>query len=290
MKITEHKVKGSGVLSDTTFILDITSEGRYWRTSALLSLELLGNGGSLILESEKEADEYEILITAADVLKDAGEIITFNGISFDLPFLHHKYAAYGEADPITGRHVRDLYLEYRKLAAVLGLPSRRLKDYASMVSGGENASDDAERTLAILSFDAVTSLLSGNFGISCVSTDEIKDAVVFHLHIDPPFDGSFSVHDGIYHLTVKGNQAALCAHQRDGMLRMYHDDIANYYYLPIEGYAVHKSIAESVDKTRKEKAVRENCFHLISCSDQFLNQKTSCEQYVRSALRFLYSR
>ena len=123
-----------------------------------------------------------------------------------------------------------------------------------------------------------------------IATDEIKDAVVFHLHIDPPFDGSFSVHDGIYHLTVKGNQAALCAHQRDGMLRMYHDDIANYYYLPIEGYAVHKSIAESVDKTRKEKAVRENCFHLISCSDQFLNQKTSCEQYVRSALRFLYSR
>lgn len=45
-----------------------------------------------------------------------------------------------------------------------------------------------------------------------------------------------------------------------GTLRYYFKDYHNYYYLPVEGTVIHKSVAAYVDSEYKEKATRENAF------------------------------
>ena len=305
--------------SDGTVILDITATGRYWRTSDITSVSVIRlpapgqlNASAMHLTAEKQEDEYEILTALAAQLDGVREIITFNGNAFDLPHLHAKYKAYGLADPLTGTEVRDLFSEYRFLAGFLGLPGRHLRDYddylLQSVYGGKiprSSADasDAEKTLRILSYDALIALLDGHF--SFIRAEKIQDAetvpgeniagrtpgkVLFTLEMADAFPGHISVTDEDCHLAVSGRTAQLLVRLTDGQLRYYHADTENYVYLPLEGYAVHRSVGAYVDKKHKEKAVRTNCFHLFTCSDTFLSDRKQLVNYLSSLLQFLRSR
>ncbi len=311
--------------SDGTVILDITATGRYWRTSDITSVSLIRlpapgehNTSALRLTAEKQEDEYEILTALAAQLDGVREIITFNGNAFDLPHLHAKYKAYGLADPLTGKNVRDLFAEYRFLAGFLGLPGRHLRDYddyllqsvyAGRIPQSAAAASDAEKTLRILSYDALIALLDGHF--TFVRAEMIQDAetgtgtgsgfggetgsrvpgkVLFTLEMADAFPGHISVTDEDCHLAVSGRTAQLLVRLTDGQLKYYHADTENYVYLPLEGYAVHRSVGAYVDKKHKEKAVRTNCFHLFTCSDTFLSDRKQLVNYLSSLLQFLHSR
>ena len=298
--------------SDGTVILDITATGRYWQTSDITSVSVIRlpapgqlNASALRLTAEKQEDEYEILTVLAAQLDDIREIITFNGNAFDLPHLHAKYKAYGLADPLTGKNVRDLFAEYRFLAGFLGLPGRHLRDYddyllqsvyAGRIPQSAAAASDAEKTVRILSYDALIALLDGHF--TFVRAEMIQDAetgtgsgkVLFTLEMADAFPGRISVTDEDCHLAVSGRTAQLLVRLTDGQLRYYHADTENYVYLPLEGYAVHRSVGAYVDKKHKEKAVRTNCFHLFTCSDTFLSDRKQLVNYLSSLLQFLRSR
>ncbi len=53
-----------------------------------------------------------------------------------------------------------------------------------------------------------------------------------------------------------------------GTLKHYFKDYKNYYYLPLEDVAIHKSVAAYVDQNNKEKAKKYNCY--IKKSDTFI--------------------
>ena len=300
----------SGFLERDSVILDIAATGRYWRTSQIETITLITAASApfeITMGLEKEADEYDMLLSLGELLENAREIITFNGTAFDLPQIRHKLAAYGMRDPLVGKEFRDLFLEYRPLAGILGLPSRRLADYAAFF-GSEDGGTDARRTLRLLAFDAFLDLLDGHFslrdaasdrtpaaiplddGTAAAASDGSPSVLYYTLSLRRVFPGRISIHDGIYHLIVERDTARISVHLRDGRIRCYHTDTENYDYLPLEGYAIHRSMSAYVDKTRKEKAVRENCFHLIAYSISFLSDRPLIETYLRSALQYLRSR
>lgn len=66
-------------------------------------------------------------------------------------------------------------------------------------------------------------------------------------------------HEGFF-LKVTGNEATLRLPLYEAELRYYYANYKDYYYLPKEGIAIHKSIASFVDKAYREKATPENCF------------------------------
>ncbi len=290
-RLTFEKTPLTDHLGGDECILDITASGRYWRTSHLEMVSLLSGTTEKRTLPEKEADEYEMLAALSEDLAPFRRIITFNGRAFDIPHLTHKFAAYGMPDPLTGREIRDLYSEYRHIASFLSLPSRRLFDYAAFFGRQEAARrSDAQNTLVILSFDALTDLLGGNFVLADASGDLIRETVVYTLLTEKAFPSRLAVHDEVYHLTYEGREAQLAVHLRDGKIRCYHTDTENYDYLPLEGYSIHRSMSVYVDKTRKEKAVRENCFHLAAYSDAFLHDRDLMLRYIRSALDYLGTR
>jgi hypothetical protein len=279
------------LLKKGTVLLDITASGRYWRTSMLEVIRLIYRGETALTEQilslEEEQDEPTMLTLLEEKLRNFEEVITFNGNSFDIPHLKRKYAAYGMVDPFPGKQFRDLYLEYKDYAVLLGLPSRKLADYAAFAAG-DTASDDAVKTLKTLSLDSISAFFSGSWTLEDAKRD--GDHLYYTLRTDRAFFHRISFQDQIFHLILDRQTAKLSVLLVDGKVRRYYTNYKDYYYLPLEGYSIHKSMAAYVQKTHKEKAVRQNCFNLVSYSEAFVNDPDRIRSYISSVLQFLQSR
>ncbi len=59
---------------------------------------------------------------------------------------------------------------------------------------------------------------------------------------------------------TEGNEATLRVPLYETELKYFYSNYKDYYYLPKEDMAIHKSIAEFVDKAYREKAKPENCY------------------------------
>ena len=55
-------------------------------------------------------------------------MIHYNGQTFDLPYLKHKYEDYKLPDPLSSKESLDLYRIFRPWQKPLGLPSLKQKD------------------------------------------------------------------------------------------------------------------------------------------------------------------
>ena len=269
--------------------------------------------------SEQESDEYEMLTALSDALDSIRRIITFNGNAFDLPHLHQKYRAYGLTDPLQGKQYLDLMLRLKPISRFLALPSGKLADFAGFLHlvqpdssdqmlpqpaqqdtsdeasfrfhpGAEDKHEtstpnDALYTLECMSLLHYADFLDQGAEIREVTTDE--ERVIFRLHYPDGFPAGLSVHDSGFHLRFSEDGTVLLSSRiYNGSLRYYHTDVKNYRYLPLEGYAIHKSAAQYVDKSRREKAVRENCYHLVSVSPAFLQDPAMLDGYLKSVLAY----
>ena len=65
--------------------------------------------------------------------------------------------------------------------------------------------------------------------------------------------------DGCF-FKIVGKEATLRVPLYETELKYYYSNYRDYYYLPKEDMAIHKSIAEFVDKSFREKATPENCY------------------------------
>ena len=286
-------------------ILDIAASTRFYRTSALQRVDLILRENDtfyeLTLMSEKESDEYEMLTCLSRAAEGASRIITFNGHSFDLPHLRGKYRAYRLEDPFEGKEDFDLIRELWGLASFFGLPSNQLRDYAAFLGlpagaekdlsdpGAKPSFCDAEIALELMSLFSFLSFLRGE-DVVIRSVSAVDGLLVFDLKSGGPFPRQVSVHDACFHVLFREDGTVrLSSRIESGTVRFYHTDLKNYEYLPAEGYAIHRSASAFVDKSRKEKAGRETCFHRFLLSDAFFEDKAMQEAYLRSVLQFLLS-
>lgn len=64
----------------------------------------------------------------------------------------------------------------------------------------------------------------------------------------------------VIHLTAFDSTATISVHVFEGELKYFYDNYKDYYYLPAEDYAIHKSVAHFVDKDYRVKAKPSNCY------------------------------
>lgn len=282
------------ILSNASAVLDISATRRFARTGRLTQILLIQHNGKnleeVIWSIDTEEEEFKTLEDLSRTLtKDdaPAELITYNGHAFDLAFLSKKYALYDLEDPLKSKDSRDLFLEYRPLSRILGLPSRKLDAFADYL-GIDRASDDAVKCCAILSLDALKDLFDGKWTLERATRDE--GHLYYTLHIEKPMPRRIAIHDQVYHMICEKNEARLAVVIEENTIRRYYTDYKDYYYLPFEGYAVHREMAAFVEKGHKEKAVRENCFSRVALSDSLLSDESVISRYISSVLQYLYSR
>jgi len=116
------------------------------------------------------------------------------------------------------------------------------------------------------------------------------------------------------YVTAHNTNASLSIHTYEGQLKYFYENYKDYYYLPAEDTAVHKSLANFVDKDYRRKAKPSNCYtkkqgifvpqyetvitpcfkesyqdkiSFLEIHTDFLLQEENLEQYVNHILQYL---
>ncbi len=256
--------------------------------------------GSLCFESvtaESASEEEELLVRFCEVLEHTGLLIHYNGDKFDLPFIESRCRAYGMDLSLSGHAGIDLYKQARSLKDMLGLTGCKQKDIERFLgisredrySGKElidvykqyskerdeelfkllyqHNHDDVTGMLDILPILAYSDMFDGRFDTgdirrnvyTAMDGSRAEELIIgFKLH--SPLPTHLSINSAGIFLKAEGDSATLKIPVLNGELRFFYDDPKEYYYLPREDMAVHKSVAQYVDKEYRTQAKAYNCY------------------------------
>ncbi|MBO7708966.1 MAG: ribonuclease H-like domain-containing protein [Lachnospiraceae bacterium] len=240
--------------------------------------------------SEGDAEETVLLMTFASFVRPFSSLIHFNGTRFDLPFLQERYAACSLPCPLENMRSVDIYQDIRPFRALLGLEHMNQKALESFLDchredrfdGGElirvyrdfcktndpvsrqngldllllHNKEDVQGMLTLTGLYACRQLLqaepaaagngSGTFGM----TSHVGLPFPFRLQRDFEW-GS---------LLLSGSEASFRIAVTKGQMYHFFDNYQEYYYLPDEDEAIHKSVAAFVDRHYRKKATARTCY------------------------------
>ena len=238
--------------------------------------------------AERPQEEAALIRTLDAYLKPYTSLIHFNGNRFVIPYILEKEEKYGLETKIREMRSEDIYLSVRTLRKLLkmahmnqkslerfmGIDREDLYDGGQLIAvyrdwvkeGGDDRlkalllhnSEDVDGMLLVMGLYAYLPLVEKSEWSGRAADDAFTMSLELHNKLPHPVDlrcpktGACLLADQCsISLTVP------CLHEE---LRYYFPDWKNYYYLPLEDMAIHKSVAVSVDPKYREKAKAWNCY------------------------------
>ena len=271
-----------------------------------------------LLFNDDGISESQLLIEFLKYIKtyNLDILIEFNGDSFDIPFVKERCKINKIPDFISNIATIDIYRSVKCLKKPLKFSSLKQKSIEQFLginredssSGGEliqvylsylaTKSPDLLESLLLHNHDDVLGLIKvcdifsyidifkGNFIVNDFKRDE--DIFIFKCHLNNPLN---------HKLWLSAKDASIQAYNEDmsvyiktlkGELKYFFENYKDYFYLPDEDEAIHKSIAQFVDKNHRVKATKNNCYtkksgyFLPVFSDCDLNTfKTECNSKIK---------
>ncbi len=253
--------------------------------------------------AEKSSEERELLLRFSELLKSIQVVIHFNGNRFDIPYLEEKYAYYHLPSPFSGVGTVDIYAEIRPYRDLLGLRRLNQKSVESFLEisredryhGGElidvyryfkkNLTDqDALRKLMLHNYEDVKGMFSLSSMLAYTSLPEALSAESLKsFSLGESLSASFLLKEPVpkpvasqldlYSLKLEADCLSLTVPILKGTLLHFFPNWKDYYYLPEEDMAIHKSVASFVNKAHRVKASAATCY--IKKEGSYLPQKTA---------------
>lgn len=242
--------------------------------------------------------EKDVLESFLAFVQNYTWLIHFNGNHFDLPFIEQKCASYNLPCDFSAYKGIDIYQRIAPLKRFLGLENCKQKsierflkidredkydggqlisvyhDYVKDPKGGEalaallcHNADDIAGMLALMPILAYADLFSNEIKVKKVQANyfhdvsgEEKSELYMKLRFSTPLPQKISVSkDGCY-FSGEGLDGALKVPLYEEEMKYFYSDYKDYYYLPIEDVAMHKSIASFVDKSHRRQAKASDCY------------------------------
>lgn len=239
------------------------------------------------LEERLLLKELEKFLTAK---KPLPTLVHYNGTTFDLPYLKTKYEQYKIKTSLSACYSLDLYRcakKYRYFLQTDGLKQKNLEETFGLfredsltgqeliqtyLKGIEKQNDrllklylrhnkeDMEGMVLLQNLLKVNSFFQGDFQIVSWEKKERLSCLMIQLNCGFTLNQALSTErDGI-HFHREGSSLYLKIPFASMEARYFYPDYKNYYYLPLEDRAIHKSVASFVEKEYREKATKENCY------------------------------
>lgn len=315
------------------------------------------------LAEDKSTDEQRAILNAffADIAACA-RLVTYNGATFDLPFIDKKCEALGLEQRLSRWEHLDLYKEIRRLNKLLKLDSLKLKAVEAFLgihredeySGGalipiferfaKSGNENLKQLLLLHNYEDIRDMLfilpilsyqylftgDGMFTVQSKIAELTEDgqlqlsftplhplpkplptvsisldhtigspaaascttgssAATSGLTSDRPAAGTRTVT-----LTAGTDDVRLTLPLLNAEMKFFYENYKDYFYLPAEDCAIHKSIAGFVDKDYRRRATPKNCY--TKKAGVFLPQPTDCftpafkEHYDDTLTWFEYDR
>lgn len=259
--------------------------GHYWRNSAISGLWILSPAGKdawriLQWTLEQEEDEYTMLEEFGRELASFSTLMGYNSTSFHIPYLEQKYRAYGLPSPFFNKEYLDLFHALKSTCRMLHL-TMKLEEIREFLCLPSDCSE-AETVLCSSALLAYRKVLSGDFTIVC--THPMDSEFMVTLRTDWPLPGPFRIHHDAYYLIGDKNEIRIKIKLFENRIRVYYTDVQNYWYLPREDTAVHKTMAAYIDKEHRIKADASNCYTYAPYTADFPENREKLKKYICSLL------
>ncbi|MDO4488682.1 MAG: ribonuclease H-like domain-containing protein [Eubacteriales bacterium] len=123
-----------------------------------------------------------------------------------------------------------------------------------------NAEDIANMPL-IMGIYGYKALMDGDFDFE--SAEVMGNVLNLRFRLRCPLPREIYIENEDIVISASGEDKTLleaAVTLRSAELRFYYQDYKNYYYLPLEDYAIHKSLGEFVAKNQRKQATRQTCY------------------------------
>ena len=250
--------------------------------------------------ADDTTSEPKMLTAFFTFLQSFSYLIHFNGTTFDLPFLTKKCIAHHlEKDLYSMEHCTsiDLYQKispHKKRLQIENLKQKTLEKFLNIsrddtYSGKELITfyqnyrkallqkdfEDANElehflllhnhddVLGMLQFSSLLyliDLLNGTFTFETFSLEQQGSIFIFQGTLPFTMPSAYCWKGDTIFLTVDANRLTCIVSAYDTELKYFYDNPKEYYYLPAEDMAVHKSVATYVDKEFRQKATKATCY------------------------------
>ncbi len=262
---------------------------------------LYRQGQNVIVEqffAENKSQEQEVLQAFLNRLADFKTIISFNGIGFDIPFLKAKCDSFHIPEHFGSYEYLDIYKLVGNIKFLLKQANYKQKTIEAFLgihredkfSGGEliNVYDtyiishcpEDEELLLLHNYEDVLGMqdllpiltyeqiLRGAYAIETVDIcpytsyeGDNGNEVIISLKNDYSVPKRVSFQQGDFYFTINKDTTKVRIPVYEGELKYFYPNYKDYFYLPQEDMAIHKSVAEFVDKGYRERAKAANCYN-----------------------------
>lgn len=311
-----------GADEQSLLFFDIETTGFSARSSSLYLIGAVSfqNGGWEAAQwfAQSPVEEEHILKSFLEFASGFSHIIHFNGDRFDLPYLADKCRAFCLPDTLSGLVSHDIYRMAKPLKTLLNLPSLKQKSLEAFLGisredryhGGEliqiyhdyaqypddkklellllHNYEDLLGMLSILPILSYCALIDGNW--EPAGCEISGDEAVFCGTLPHPLAKPLSCANRLLSLSADGRALTFRVNGVRAALKHFFPDYKNYWYLPLEDTAIHKSVAAFVDKAYRKPAKASNCY--VKKEGFYLPQNTPLfepvfyEEYNRAPLYF----
>lgn len=303
---------------------DIETTGFSWKNGIVFLIGFLKldiSAGQWCLEQwllDDPSDEKELLERFSDTITADTVLFHYNGRQFDLPFLEKRCQIFKIPTDWDNCPQLDLYRSLRPYRKFLGLEHLKLTDlerylklsrpdrlsgkecisvYRKYVLEKQPAQKEAQEKALLLhnQWDLID-LLDGTRALACPAffqgqfrleqcqrSSEVLTCVLIP-EIPLPRPLSLDCTPKPWKISGTCGRVQMDFFLENGSLRMYYLNYKDYYYLPDEDTAIHKSVGAYVDRKHRQRATPENCFTRFPCSIDFMQNLPQVESYIRRCL------
>lgn len=247
--------------------------------------------------AESPAEEPGLLHDFFAFGRSFSHLVHFNGNNFDLPYLLQKCEQHKLSYNFDGFEGIDLYKRISPYKAFLHTPNCKQKTLEELMGveredtyhGGElieiyrsyvksqdprarsllllHNSDDMKGMLQILPLLAFYDLFNGSIKARKVQSNRYVDyhghdrqEILMKLALPTPLPFPISnLSNGCY-FSGEGSEGILKVPLYEEEMKYFYANYKDYYYLPAEDMAIHKSVASFVDKAYRTQATAASCY------------------------------
>lgn len=275
--------------------------------------------------------EEEVLSAFLTFIKDYSYLISFNGDGFDIPYLSKKALMFDIENTIPHLCSVDIFKAVKLFKSLLSLENYKQKSIERFLdlkredqyNGGElievyqqylrNGSDELYHLLIlhnaediagmpdilpIMAYGRLTDTSSCGINVPDMIIKEVQcdtqnEELIVHFESDITFPKARRFSTRTRFLQVCENEICLRLRMLQGELKHFFPNYKDYYYLPREDMALHKSVSQFVDKEFREKAKAANCYvratglFLPQCSEAI--EPVFCKEYKDKDTYFPYN-
>ncbi len=245
-------------------------------------------------------DEANVIMAFQKFIKDYDCLIHFNGNSFDIPFVKERAEKYNIDLDLDRLKSVDIYKDISSLKNILNLPNLKQKTLEEAIgikrsdpfSGGElvevykeyvrtkdqkliyplllHNREDVLYMGKITELLALCDLFNGEFGLDSWKIKTYKDIngneqkeLVIDLETKDHLPLGISFNDNNTSIISRDNKCQIKIKTIEASLKLFFENYKEYYYLPAEDKAIHKSVSQFVDKEHRVQAKASTCYEVI---------------------------